>query len=36
MATQQQTMEGEDYYPSQDVIDRALLKDWEALSDRAR
>ena len=28
-------MEGEVYYPSEDVIAQARLKDWDALSERA-
>src|SRR5215204_874523 len=36
MATKQKTMEGEVYYPSQDVVDQAILKDWEALTESAR
>ncbi len=29
-------MEGEVYYPSQEVVDQAILKDWEALAEKAR
>ncbi len=29
-------MEGEVYYPSKEVIDQAILKDWDALAEKAR
>jgi acetyl-CoA synthetase len=31
-----QEMEGEVFYPSQEICDQALLKDWDAMSEKAR
>ncbi len=36
MATQEKQMEGEVFYPSQDVIAQARLKDWDALAAKAQ
>jgi acetyl-CoA synthetase len=36
MATKEKEMEGEVFYPSQDVIAQARLKDWDALAEKAQ
>ena len=36
MAIEQRQMEGEVFYPSEDVASQALLQDWEATAERAR
>ena len=36
MAIEQRQLEGEVYYPSEDVASQALLQDWDATAERAR
>ncbi len=36
MSGKKQQMEGEVYYPSEEIVSQAILKDWEATAEFAR